>query len=123
MPIRGIRGATTAGQNTYQAIFHATRELLDAIMVFNPDLRPEELASVVFTLTQDLNAAYPAEAAREMGWSVVPMLCAQEIPVPESLPGCIRVLLHWNTELPQSAIQHVYLGEAARLRPDLAHSK
>jgi chorismate mutase len=123
MSIRGIRGAVTTSRNQPQAIFKATRELLEAILQANPDLQPEELASVFFTLTEDLDAAYPAEAARQIGWTSVPMLCAKEIPVPGSLPGCIRVLLHWNTELPQHAVHHVYLGEATQLRPDIAFSQ
>lgn len=120
MPIRGLRGATITEQNEPQAILDATQELLAALLQANPGLRLEDLACAVFTMTADLNAAYPAEAARRMGWSAVPMLCAQEIPVPGSLPACIRVLLQWNTDLPQQAVRHVYLGEAARLRPDLA---
>jgi len=119
MPVRGLRGATTANQNEQTAILDATQELLEAILQANPDLRAEDLACAVFTLTVDLNAAYPAEAARRLGWTSVPMLCAQEIPVPGSLPACIRVLLQWNTDLPQQAIRHVYLGKSARLRPDL----
>ena len=120
MPIRGVRGAITVCDNQPQAILDATQELLVAILEANPDLHSEDLASAFFTLTEDLDAAYPAEAARGMGWTQVPMLCSREIPVPGSLPGCIRVLLHWNTELPQSAIQHLYVGDAARLRPDLS---
>ncbi len=83
------------------------------------DCRPQDLASALFTVTEDLSAAYPAAAARELGWTDVPLICAREIPVPGGLPRCIRVLLHWNTDLPQSAIRHVYLGAAAALRPDL----
>jgi chorismate mutase len=96
--------------------------MLAAIMADNPSLRPEDLASAWFTLTSDLDAAYPAAAARQMGWSQVPLMCSQEIPVPGSLPRCIRVLLHWNTELPQDQIQHIYLGQATSLRPDLVKS-
>jgi chorismate mutase len=119
MPVRGLRGATIADQNEPAAILDATQVLLEALLQANPTLRSEDLACAVFTLTKDLNTAYPAEAARRMGWTAVPMLCAQEIPVPRSLLGCIRVLLQWNTDLPQQAIRHVYLGDAARLRPDL----
>jgi chorismate mutase len=70
-------------------------------------------------VTEDLVSVYPAQAARQMGWSQVPMMCAREIPVPGSLPRCIRVLMHWNTEIPQHQVKHIYLGGAARLRPDL----
>ncbi|MCA9977742.1 MAG: chorismate mutase, partial [Anaerolineales bacterium] len=85
----------------------------------NPTLETADIASAFFTVTDDLNASYPALAARELGWHEVPLLCAREIPVPGSMPMCIRVLIQWNTELPQKAVQYVYLGEAARLRPDL----
>ena len=119
MTVRGIRGATTCEGDTPEAILSATRELLQAIRAANPTLHLEDVASVVFTVTGDLSAVYPARAARELGWEQVPLLCAQEIPVPGGVPRCIRVLAHWNTDLPQAAIRHVYLGEAAALRPDL----
>jgi chorismate mutase len=120
MPIRGIRGAATASQDEPAEILAVTRALLTAIVDANPSLRPEDLASALFTTTPDLCSVYPAQAARQIGWESVPLMCAQEIPVPGSLAHCIRVLLHWNTDLPQPAVQHVYLGEAASLRPDLA---
>jgi chorismate mutase len=82
-------------------------------------LAAEDIASVLFTATHDLTAAFPAQAARELGWQHVPLLDAQEIPVPGSLPRCVRVLLHWNTERSQSEVRHVYLRGAALLRPDL----
>ncbi len=119
MPLRGVRGATVAEENSEAAILAATRQLLQAMLEANPSLRIEDLASAFFTVTDDLWTTFPARAAREMGWTAVPLMCSLEIPVPGSLPRCIRVLLHWNTDLPQSAIHHVYLGEAIRLRPDL----
>ena len=119
MSLRGVRGATTVTYDQVDEILAATRELLEAILQANPALQPEELASVIFTTTADLRAAYPARAARELGWREVPLLDAQEIDVPEGLPRCIRVLIHWNTHLPQVAIRHVYLREAVKLRPDL----
>ena len=118
MSIRGIRGATVVYRDEPEEILAATRELLDAICQANPSLRVEDVASALFTLTDDLHAAYPALAARQMGWSDVPLMCAREIPVPGSLQRCIRVLVHWNTDLAQSEIHHVYLGQAASLRPD-----
>ncbi|MFZ5912183.1 MAG: chorismate mutase [Chloroflexota bacterium] len=120
MAIRGIRGATTVSADDEEQVLSATQELLTAILKANPALRTEDIASAVFTVTEDIASAYPALAARQMGWDQVPMMCAREIPVPGSLLLCIRVLIHWNTELGQSAIQHVYLREATRLRPDLA---
>jgi chorismate mutase len=123
MPVRGLRGATIATQNQPQSILDATQELLKALIQANPGLRPEDLSCAIFTLTEDLNAAYPAEAARRMGWNEVPLLCAQEIPVPGSMPACIRVLLQWNTDLPQHSVRHVYLGEAAHLRPDFVGNR
>lgn len=119
MPVRGVRGATTAQTDQPEAITQATRELLEAMLASNPGMQLDDLASALFTVTSDLSAAFPAAAARSLGWGNVPMICAQEIPVPGGLPRCIRVLLHWNTDLPQTAIRHVYLGAAATLRPDL----
>jgi chorismate mutase len=119
MTIRGIRGATTVAADQPDLILQATRELLEAILDENLQMRPEDVASAIFTVTDDLVSTFPAQAARQMGWELVPMLCGREIPVPESLPRVIRVLVHWNTELPQSEIKHVYLREAVKLRPDL----
>ncbi len=119
MAIRGIRGATTVPADEPGAILGATRELLQEIIRQNGGISAEDVASVLFTLTNDLLAAYPAQAARELGWEAVPLMCAQEIPVPGGLPRAIRVLLHWNTNTPQSGIRHVYLRDAAELRPDL----
>jgi chorismate mutase len=120
MSIRGIRGAVIADDNQAASILCASRALLEAILHANPTLAASDVASVLFTVTEDLNAAHPAKAARELGWSEVPLMCAQEIPVPGSLAHCIRVLIHWNTDIPQNEVQHVYLGEAASLRPDLS---
>ncbi|MBI3174822.1 MAG: chorismate mutase [Chloroflexi bacterium] len=120
MTTRGIRGATTVTADNKEQIHSATQELLTSILEANPALRTDDIASAVFTVTDDIAATHPALAARQIGWDLVPMLCAREIPVPNSLPLCIRVLIHWNTELPQSAVQHVYLRDAVKLRPDLA---
>ncbi|MEN4041312.1 MAG: chorismate mutase [Anaerolineaceae bacterium] len=119
MSIRGIRGATVAAENQPQAILAATRQLLEAILAANPTLQSGDIASALFTVTGDLTSAYPARAARELGWTQAPLMCALEIPVPGSLPHCIRVLIHWNTPLSQEQVRHVYLGAAASLRPDL----
>jgi chorismate mutase len=119
MTIRGIRGATTVSADEPELILQATRELLEEILSENEGMRPEDVASAIFTVTDDLVSTFPAQGARQMGWGLVPMLCAREIPVPESLPRVIRVLVHWNTELPQSEIKHVYLRDAVKLRPDL----
>jgi chorismate mutase len=120
MSTRGIRGATTVAEDEVDTILQATRELLEAIVKENASMRPEDVGSAIFTVTEDLTATFPAQAARQMGWSLVPMMCAREIPVPGSLPKVIRVLVHWNTEMPQSDIKHVYLRDAVKLRPDLA---
>ena len=120
MPVRGVRGAIDVSEDKPETILAATQELLSAMLEANPTLRSEDLASGMFTTTDDLRAVYPAQAAREMGWDAVPMICSREIPVPGGLASCIRVLLHWNTDLPQNAIRHVYLGAAASLRPDLS---
>jgi chorismate mutase len=119
MPIRGIRGATTVSADEPDLILQATRELLEEILAENEGMRPEDVASALFTVTDDLASTFPAQGARQMGWGLVPMLCAREIPVPNSLPRVIRVLVHWNTELPQNEITHVYLRDAVKLRPDL----
>ena len=118
MPCRGVRGATTVDANTAEAILSATRELLEALVAAN-DLEPMDLASAIFTVTPDLDAAFPASAARDLGWTEVALLCSHEIDVPGGLAGCIRVLLHWNTERAASEVKHVYLRGAERLRPDL----
>lgn len=119
MPTRGIRGATTVAEDDPDQILQATRELLEAIVKENADMKPEDIGSAIFTVTEDLAATFPAQAARQMGWNMVPMMCAREIPVPGSLPKAIRVLVHWNTDTPQSQIKHIYLRDAVKLRPDL----
>lgn len=119
MPIRGIRGAITVTADEPELILQATRELLEEILAENEGMRPEDVASAIFTVTDDLASTFPAQGARQMGWGLVPMLCAREIPVPNSLPRVIRVLVHWNTEVPQDRITHVYLRDAVKLRPDL----
>jgi chorismate mutase len=119
MPVRGVRGATVVEEDTPEAILDAARELLRAILEANPQMQAVDIASALFTVSDDLSAAYPAQAARQIGWELVPLMCAREIPVPGGLPRCIRVLLHWNTKLPQSSVHHVYLGAAMKLRPDL----
>jgi len=119
MPTRGIRGATTVSADQPDLILQATRELLEEILTENEGMQPEDITSAIFTVTDDLISTFPAQAARQMGWDLVPMLCAREIPVPNSLPRVIRVLVHWNTELTQSEIKHVYLHDAVKLRPDL----
>jgi len=118
MSTRGVRGATVAAANQAEAILAATQELLLAIRNANPAMRTEDLASILFTVSDDLDAVHPALAARQIGWSRVPLLCAREIPVPGGLSNCVRVLIHWNTDLPQGEIRHIYLKDAARLRPD-----
>ena len=118
MPIRGVRGATTVAHNEAKEILEATSALLRELVSRN-GIAPEEIASVFFTLTDDLDAEFPAKAARLMGWRQVPLMDAREIPVPGSLPRCIRVLLHWNTEIHQKEIVHVYQQDARVLRPDL----
>ena len=119
MPIRGIRGATTVSADEPDLILEATRELLEAILDANESMKPEDVGSALFTVTDDLASTFPAQGARQMGWGLVPMLCAREIPVPGSLPRVIRVLVHWNTELKQNEITHIYLRDAVKLRPDL----
>lgn len=119
MPTRAIRGATTVTENSQAAILEAASELLRAILVANA-LAPEHLVSILFTLTSDLDAAYPTKAARELGWTDIPLLDAQQPRVQGDLARCIRVMIHCETERPMREIKHVYLGEARKLRPDLS---
>lgn len=114
---RGVRGATTVDANTSEAILHATRELLEQLVAAN-GIAVEDIASAFFTATPDLNACFPAQAARQLGWTEVALMGAQEMDVPGAVSMCLRVLIHWNTPKPQSAIQHVYLRGAVALRPD-----
>jgi 3-deoxy-7-phosphoheptulonate synthase len=116
---RGLRGATTVTRNTKEEILEATRELLTALFQRN-QLDIEDITSVFFTVTEDLDAEHPALAARQLGWDEVALLCAREIPVPGSLERCVRVLLHVNTNQSSSELRHVYLRQAATLRPGWA---
>lgn len=115
---RGVRGATTVAANTPQAILEATTELLSALIKAN-GIKAEDVVSAFFTTTPDLNAEFPAVAARRLGWNHVPLLCGHEMVVPGSLPFCLRILLHVNTEKRADEIQVVYLRGATMLRPDL----
>lgn len=121
MPVRGVRGATCATENTKESILGATRELLQALQEAN-GLDTDDIAAIWFTVTADLDAAFPAQAARQLGWEHVPLMDACEIPVPNSLARCIRVLLLWNTERSARQVVHIYQGEAQKLRPDLVNS-
>jgi chorismate mutase len=118
---RGVRGAITVTENNAEEILVATKELLQAIITAN-GISERDVASVFFTATPDLNAICPAVAARQLGWTHTALLCLQEMAVPGSLPHCIRVLVHWNTEREINAIRHVYLRQARQLRPDLVAS-
>lgn len=115
---RGVRGATTVEANTREEILAATRQLL-ALMIRQNGIDPEDVASALFSLTHDLNAEFPALAARQLGWLEVPLLCTNELDVPGSLRKCVRILVHWNTDKPQREIRHVYVKGAVKLRPDL----
>ncbi|MNR82353.1 Chorismate mutase AroH [compost metagenome] len=119
MRVRAIRGAITVEANTREAILSATRELVQAVVERN-SLSLDDMVSALFTMTADLDAVFPAEAARELGWNQVPLLNAREIAVPGSLPMCVRLMLHTYTDLAPYQIQHVYLRDAVRLRPDLS---
>ncbi|MFZ9089805.1 MAG: chorismate mutase [Planctomycetaceae bacterium] len=119
MTIRGIRGAITVDQDEPEQVRSAARELMEAILSRNQIADFDDVISAVFTTTADVCSAFPAEAARAMGMHHVPLLCAQEIPVPGSMPRCIRILLHVNSDRKPAEIEHVYLRDAERLRPDL----
>lgn len=116
--LRGIRGAITVERNTSEEIKAASWELLEAVIKKN-DIDPEDIASIFFTVTQDLDAVFPAMGVRDKGFKYVPLLCSIEINVPGSLARCIRILVHVNTRKSQKEIKHVYLRDAVRLREDL----
>lgn len=118
MKVRGVRGAVRVSQNNAEEILNATHELVIKIMTDN-EISTEDIAGAFFTTTDDLNAAFPAQAARSIGFQFVPMMCSSEINVPESMSRVIRVMLLVNTEKKQEEIKHIYLGETKRLRPDL----
>lgn len=120
MPMRGVRGATTVERNEREEVLARTVELLLELIERN-GVRADDVASAVFTVTDDLDAEFPALAARSLdGWAEVPLLCAREIPVPGALRRCIRVLLHWNTERAPHEVKHAFLHDARTLRPDWA---
>jgi chorismate mutase len=122
MRLRGIRGATTVDVNTREAILAATDELLRAIIEAN-GIERDDVASVFFSTTPDLDADFPAVAARNIGWTKVALMCAHEMAVPGSLPMCLRILMHVNTSRTPDEIEFVYLRGARALRPDLAQSQ
>ena len=112
---RGLRGATTASANTREAILEATRELLEQLVEANK-LEKESIAAAIFTTTPDLNAEFPAVAARQMGWEHVALLDSHEMDVPNALPCCVRALLLVNTEKQAHELVNVYLRDAVNLR-------
>jgi chorismate mutase len=124
VPVRGIRGATTAATNTADSITEATEELLRELVSIN-DLDPAEICFCYFTTTQDLTAEYPAYAARKLGWLDVPLLCGHDmnvrLPNPRGVPMCIRVLLLYNTPRPQTSIRFAYMRGAEAIKADLDH--
>ena len=117
---RGVRGATTVEANTREAILKATRQLL-ALIIRRNGIDSTDVASAVFTVTRDLDAEFPALAARQFGWLDVPLLCGYEVEVRGSLNSCVRILLLWNTSKSQKEIHHVYIHDAVALRPDLSN--
>ncbi len=119
MAVRGIRGAINIASNTREEILSKSRELLEAIVRANKVKAPD-IAAAIFTLSPDLNADFPAYAARQMGWRDVPLMCARELDVPDAMARVIRVLLLVNSRVPASKIRHQYLGDTPQLRPDLA---
>ncbi len=119
LKVRGVRGATTAEANTRAAILEATRDLLQRVIEAN-GIDSDDVAYAYFSTSPDLQAEFPAVAAREMGWATVPLICGHDMAVPDSLARCVRLLILWNTEKAQSEIQHLYLREAAGLRRDIS---
>lgn len=121
--VRGIRGATTVDADEPALILEATRELLAEMLAANEIDDFEVIAAIFFTTTPDLHSTFPAEAARELGMNMVPLICNQEIPVPNRLPRCVRVMMQVNTRKAQGEMKHVYLREARSLRPDLVSAQ
>ena len=117
---RGVRGATTVESNSKEEILVGTRQLL-ALMIRLNGIEPQDVGSAIFSTTIDLDAEFPALAARQLGWLEVPLLCTHELSVPGSLKMCIRILLNWNTTKSQHDITHVYIKDAVKLRPDLCN--
>jgi chorismate mutase len=118
MMFRGVRGATTATENTPEGILSVTRELLQELIRVN-GIEEDYVASVIFSSTPDLNAAFPAQAGREIGWRRTALMGCQEIDAPDGIPMCVRVLIHWNTDKSLDEIKHVYMRGTERLRRDL----
>lgn len=114
---RGVRGATTVSENTAEEILEATSDLLTALIRLN-EIEPEDVVSAVFTTTTDLTASFPALAARDLGWTEVPLLCTHEMAVPGALGKVVRILLHINTTRQHGEIRHVYVKDARALRPE-----
>lgn len=121
--LRGVRGATTVAEDRPELILAATRELLVAMLEANGVTDHELIAAIFFTTTPDLVSTFPAEAARELGMNMVPLLCNQEIPVPGRLKHCVRVMMQVHTRRSQAEMVHVYLREARSLRPDLTSAQ
>ena len=122
MMIRGVRGAITVEEDTAEAVWEAAGELLRLLIEAN-EIEEEDVASVIFTTTPDLVSAYPARAARDLGWTRTALMGMQEIDVPGGLPRCIRVLIHWNTTKSIDELQHIFLRGAVALRPDLSQEQ
>jgi chorismate mutase len=121
--LRGVRGAITVERDEPELILEATRELLTAMLEANGIADHETIGAIFFTTTPDLTSTFPAEAARELGMNMVPLICNQEIPVPNRLPRAVRVMMQINTLKRQDEIQHIYLRDARRLRPDLSSAQ
>ena len=122
MMVRGVRGAITVDVDHAETIWQATRELLSQIIEAN-NIQEEDVASVFFTTTPDLVSAYPARAARDMGWTQTALMGMQEVAVPGGLERCIRILIHWNTDKHIDELEHIFLRGAVILRPDLEKRK
>lgn len=121
--MRGFRGATTVTENTEAEILTETEKLVRTLVEKN-DIEPEKISHVFFSVTDDLNAVFPAKVSRSIpGWKYVPVMCMKEIDVPNSLEKCIRVMLVAETDLKQEEVEHIFLNEAVKLRPDLVDGK
>ncbi|PRX27465.1 chorismate mutase [Orenia metallireducens] len=120
--IRGIRGAITVENNDTEEILVATKELLEKVAEENGIIE-DKIASIIFSMTSDLNQVFPAVAARELDWTNVPLFCVKELEIEGALSRCIRILIHYNTDKKQDQIKHIYLKGAKSLRPDLVEEE
>jgi len=118
LSVRAVRGAVTVDNNSSEDVMNETIKLLSR-MIDDNVINKDDIISIIFSTTHDINAAFPAAAARKMGWTDIPLMCTNEMDVPGSLPKCIRILMHINSDKTNAQLRHIYMKDARKLRPDL----